>query len=125
MRFFIRHKLPDACLSLRDLVENSTRVLRFELRIWRLKLPILPLNYTLSELLPLIPLFRPFYSNPSPSLHTFFYPRLRPPNPQGRRPAGGRPSTGLAVPSPVIFFLLNNKKKIRKVKKRVERGTGS
>ena len=28
-------------------MRDLTRVLRFELRIWRLKLPILPLNYTL------------------------------------------------------------------------------
>ena len=54
---------------IRDLGENSTRVLRFELRIWRLKLPILPLNYTLSELLP-------------PSYHYFgLFIRLHPPAP--------------------------------------------
>ena len=82
MRFFIRHKLPDACLSLRDLGENSTRVLRFELRIWRLKLPILPLNYTLSELPPPnITISAFFYGAnalklPSPSLDSFF--TLRP-----------------------------------------------
>ena len=73
MRFFIRHKLPDACLSLRDLGENSTRVLRFELRIWRLKLPILPLNYTLSELPP-----------PNITISAFFYGAKAPPLPLSR-----------------------------------------